>query len=75
MAEGSGKRLYALVLEDPRLLQDILRDARRGEISIRGVVAFVEATPQKAGGYTQKGIVVMRLERLALNLTLSVLLG
>ncbi len=50
MAEGSEKRLYALVLEDPRLLGDLLRDARRGELTIRGIVVFAEMSPQKAGG-------------------------
>ncbi len=77
MAEGENgnRRLYALVLENPRLLSDILRDAKRGEVVIRGIVVFVEATPQKAGGYSQRGAAVLRLERFALNLTLSVLLG
>ncbi len=67
------KRLYAVVLTSPSLLRDIISDAKKGEIVIRGVVVFAEMSPQKAGGYTQRGALVYRVERLALTLTLMLL--
>ena len=65
------RRLYALVFEDSDLLRRLLAEARRGEITIRGIVVFVEATPQKAGGFSKRGVTVLRVEQLSLSLTLG----
>ena len=67
------RRLYALVLEDSDfdLLRRLLSEARRGEIQIRGIVVFVEATPQKVGGYSKRGVAVYRVEQFTLSLALG----
>ena len=65
------RRLYALVLEDLDLLRRLIAEARRGEVVIRGIVVFAEMSPQKAGGYSKRGVTVLRVEQLSLILTLG----
>ncbi len=40
---------------------------------VRRIMVFADMSPRKAGGYTQKGAMAVRLERLALNPTFSLL--